>query len=95
MESVDGAIIMEIVLLFIGLVLFAGLLALLYWGYWNARKLDRQIQQGDPSLLTTSTYQREQVIQAPQGSTIMEGQIVQLPGQYIQPVYLQYNQSQQ
>ena len=95
MESVDGAIIMEIVLLFVGLVLFAGLLALLYWGYWNARKLDRQIQRGDPSLLTTSTYQREQVIQAPQGSTIMEGQIVQLPGQYIQPVYLQYNQSQQ
>ncbi|MGB1487189.1 MAG: hypothetical protein ACPH9F_05785 [Candidatus Poseidoniaceae archaeon] len=87
--------IMQVVLLFIGLVLFAGLLALLYWGYWNARKLDRQIRQGDPSLLTTSTYQREQVIQAPQGSTIMEGQIVQLPGQYVQPVYLQYNQSQQ
>jgi len=87
--------IMEGFLLAIGLVLFAGLLALLYWGYWNARKLDRQIKLGDPSLLTTSTYQREQVIQAPQGSTIMEGQIVQLPGQYVQPVYVQHHQSQQ
>jgi len=86
---------MEGFLLAIGLVLFAGLLALLYWGYWNARKLDRQIKLGDPSLLTTSTYQREQVIQAPQGSTIMEGQIVQLPGQYVQPVYVQHHQSQQ
>lgn len=86
---------MQILLFLIGLVLFAGLLALLYWGYWNARKLDRQIQQGDPSLLTTSTYQREQVIQAPQGSTIMEGQIIQLPGQYVQPVHVQSEQSQQ
>ena len=76
---------MEAVLFVIGIVLLAGLLGLLYWGYWNARKLDRQIQRGDPSLLTTSTYKREEVIQAPQGSVIMEGQIVQLPGQYIQP----------
>ena len=93
MESATGAVSVQIFLFLIGLVLFAGLLALLYWGYWNARKLDRQIQQGDPSLLTTSTYQREQVIQAPQGSTIMEGQIIQLPGQYVQPVYVRSDQS--
>ena len=66
---------MRLFLFFIGLILFTGLLALLYWGYWNARKLDRQILQGDPSLLTTSTYKREEIIQAPQGSVIMEGQI--------------------
>ena len=95
MESATGAVSVQIFLFLIGLVLFAGLLALLYWGYWNARKLDRQIQQGDPSLLTTSTYQREQVIQAPQGSTIMEGQIIQLPGQYVQPVYVRSDQSHQ
>ena len=85
---------MGLFLFFIGLILFAGLLALLYWGYWNARKLDRQILQGDPSLLTTSTYKREEIIQAPQGSVIMEGQIVQLPGQYIQPVQVPDNQLQ-
>lgn len=85
---------MRLFLFFIGLILFAGLLALLYWGYWNARKLDRQILQGDPSLLTTSTYKREEIIQAPQGSVIMEGQIVQLPGQYIQPVQVHDNQLQ-
>ncbi len=95
MESATGAVSVQIFLFLIGLVLFAGLLALLYWGYWNARKLDRQIQQGDPSLLTTSTYQREQVIQAPQGSTIMEGQIIQLPGQYVQPVHVWPDQSHQ
>ena len=85
---------MGLFLFFIGLILFAGLLALLYWGYWNARKLDRQILQGDPSLLTTSTYKREEIIQAPQGSVIMEGQIVQLPGQYIQSVQVHDNQLQ-
>ena len=85
---------MRLFLFFIGLILFAGLLALLYWGYWNARKLDRQILQGDPSLLTTSTYKREEIIQAPQGSVIMEGQIVQLPGQYIQAVQAHDNQLQ-
>ena len=85
---------MGLFLFFIGLILFAGLLALLYWGYWNARKLDRQILQGDPSLLTTGTYKREEIIQAPQGSVIMEGQIVQLPGQYIQPVQVHDNQLQ-
>lgn len=85
---------MRLFLFFIGLILFAGLLALLYWGYWNARKLDRQILQGDPSLLTTSTYKREEIIQAPQGSVIMEGQIVQLPGQYIQSVQVHDNQLQ-
>ena len=86
---------MEAFLFLVGLVLFAGLLALLYWGYWNARKLDRQILQGDPTLLTTSTYRREEVIQAPQGSIIMEGQIVQLPGKYTQPIQVQHNQLQQ
>lgn len=95
MESVAGAVNMEAFLFLVGLVLFAGLLALLYWGYWNARKLDRQILQGDPTLLTTSTYRREEVIQAPQGSIIMEGQIVQLPGKYTQPIQVQHNQLQQ
>ena len=86
---------MEAFLFLVGLVLFAGLLALLYWGSWNARKLDRQILQGDPTLLTTSTSRRDEVIQAPQGSIIMEGQIVQLPGQYTQPIQVQHNQLQQ
>ena len=86
---------MEAMLFVIGMVLLAGLLGLLYWGYWNARKLDWQIQRGDPSLLTTSTYKREEVIQAPQGSVIMEGQIVQLPGQYIQPIPVQHSQLQE
>ena len=86
---------MEAMLFVIGMVLLAGLLGLLYWGYWNARKLDRQIQRGDPSLLTTSTYKREEVIQAPQGSVIMEGQIVQLPGQSIQPIPVQHSQLQE
>ena len=86
---------MEAVLFVIGMVLLAGLLGLLYWGYWNARKLDRQIQRGDPSLLTTSTYKREEVIQAPQGSVIMEGQIVQLPGQYTQAIRVQHSQLQE
>ena len=74
----------------IGLIFLAGLLGLLYWGYWNARKLDHQIQRGDPALLTTSTYKREEVIQAPPGSTIMEGEIVQVPGQYVQPIQVQH-----
>jgi hypothetical protein len=86
---------MEAVLFVIGMVLLTGLLGLLYWGYWNARKLDRQIQRGDPSLLTTSTYKREEVIQAPQGSVIMEGQIVQLPGQYTQAIPVQHSQLQE
>ncbi len=86
---------MQLFLFFIGLVLFVGLLALLYWGYWNARKLDRQIIQGDPSLLTTSTYKREEIIQAPQGSMVMQGQIVQLTGQYVQPIQVQYNRLQE
>ena len=74
----------------IGLIFLAGLLGLLYWGYWNARKLDHQIQRGDPALLTTSTYKREEVIQAPPGSTIIEGEIVQVPGQNIQPIQVQH-----
>ena len=81
---------MQPLIFLIGLVFLAGLLGLLYWGYWNARKLDRQIQRGDPALLTTSTYQREEVIQAPPGSTIMEGEIVQVPGQYIRPIQVQH-----
>ena len=81
---------MQAFLFLIGLLFFAGLLGLLYWGYWNARKLDRQIERGDPALLTTSTYKREEVIQAPPGSTIMEGEIVQVPGQYIQPIHVQH-----
>ena len=47
---------MQVFLVVIGVILFGGLLGLLYWGYWNARKLDRQILRGDPALLTTSTY---------------------------------------
>ena len=81
---------MQPLIFVIGLIFLAGLLGLLYWGYWNARKLDRQIQRGDPALLTTSTYKREEVIQAPQGSTIMEGEIVQVPGQYVQPIQVQH-----
>ena len=81
---------MQPIIFIIGLIFLAGLLGLLYWGYWNARKLDRQIQRGDPALLTTSTYKREEVIQAPQGSTIMEGEIVQVPGQYVQPIQVQH-----
>ena len=49
-ESITGAMNVEAFLFLVGSLLFAGLLALLYWGYWNARKLDRQIMQGDPSL---------------------------------------------
>ena len=81
---------MQPLIFIIGLIFLAGLLGLLYWGYWNARKLDRQIQRGDSALLTTSTYKREEVIQAPQGSTIMEGEIVQVPGQYVQPIQVQH-----
>lgn len=81
---------MQPLIFIIGLIFLAGLLGLLYWGYWNARKLDRQIQRGDPALLTTSTYKREEVIQAPQGSTIMEGEIVQVPGQYVQPIQVHH-----
>ena len=81
---------MQSLIFIMGLIFLAGLLGLLYWGYWNARKLDRQIQRGDPALLTTSTYKREEVIQAPQGSTIMEGEIVQVPGQYVQPIQVQH-----
>ena len=81
---------MQPLIFIIGLIFLAGLLGLLYWGYWNARKLDRQIQCGDPALLTTSTYKREEVIQAPLGSTIMEGEIVQVPGQYVQPIQVQH-----
>ena len=81
---------MQPLIFIIGLIFLAGLLGLLYWGYWNARKLDRQIQRGDPALLTTSTYKREEVIQAPQVSTIMEGEIVQVPGQYVQPIQVQH-----
>ena len=79
---------MDLFLFLISLFLFFGLVCLLYWGYWNARKLGQQ-------LLTTSTYKREEIIQAPQGSTIMEGQLVQIPGQYVQPIYQQQNQSQE
>ena len=81
---------MQPLIFIIGLIFLAGLLGLLYWGYWNTRKLDRQIQRGDPALLTTSTYKREEVIQAPLGSTIMEGEIVQVPGQYVQPIQVQH-----
>ena len=69
---------MQPLIFIIGLIFLAGLLGLLYWGYWNARKLDRQIQRGDPALLTTSTYKREEVIQAPQGSTIMELSLIHI-----------------
>jgi ABC-type phosphate transport system auxiliary subunit len=92
MESPYGAMSVEAVLFVIGMILLVGLLGLLYWGFWNARKLDRQIQRGDPALLTTSSYKREEVIQAPQGSVIMEGQIVQIPGQYVQPIPVQHTQ---
>ena len=30
---------MQVFLVVIGVILFGGLLGLLYWGYWNARKL--------------------------------------------------------
>lgn len=70
----------------LGLVSFGGLLALVYWGYWNARRLDGQIARADPSLLTTNTYRREESIQAPAGSVIQEGQLVHVAGQIIQPV---------
>ena len=70
----------------LGLVFFGGLLALVYWGYWNARKLDEQIARGDPSLLTTNTYRREEIIQVPAGSIIQEGQLVHVQEQYVQPV---------
>ena len=75
-----------------GFVSFLDQSLLVLWT--GARRLDQQILRGDPSLLTTSTYKREEIIQAPQGSTIMEGQIVQLPGQYVQPTYVQQNQLQ-
>ena len=73
-------------MLLLGLVFFGGLLALVYWGYWNARRLDGQIARADPSLLTTNAYRREETIQAPPGSIIQEGQLVHVPGQIIQPV---------
>ena len=75
---------MNVIIFLIGLVFFGGLLALVYWGYWNARKLDAQIARGDPSLLTT--YRREETIQAPAGSIIQEGQLIQVQGQFVQPV---------
>ncbi|MGB1954654.1 MAG: hypothetical protein ACPHUK_03545 [Candidatus Poseidoniaceae archaeon] len=77
---------MNVIIFLIGLVFFGGLLALVYWGYWNARKLDAQIARGDPSLLTTNTYRREETIQAPAGSIIQEGQLIQVQGQFVQPV---------
>jgi hypothetical protein len=78
--------ILSAIMFIIGLVFFGGLLALVYWGYWNARRLDGQIARGDPSLLTTNTYRREETIQAPAGSTIQEGQLVQVQGQFVQAV---------
>ena len=39
---------MDLFLFLISLFLFSGLVALLYWGYWNARRLDQQIPQGRP-----------------------------------------------
>ena len=86
MERNFGERSLNIFLFIIGLIFFAGLLALVYWGYWNARKLDGQIARGDPSLLTTNTYRREELIQAPAGSIIQEGQIVHVQGQWVQPV---------
>ncbi len=77
---------MEIIIFLVGLLFFGGLLALVYWGYWNARKLDGQIAQGDPTLLTTNTYRREETIQAPAGSIIQEGQLIHVQGQFVQPV---------
>ena len=82
---------MQVFLVVIGVILFGGLLALSTGDIGMLEKLDRQILRGDPALLTTSTYKREEVIQAPIGSTIMEGQIVQLPGQYIQPIHVQHS----
>jgi hypothetical protein len=78
--------ILSAIMFIIGLVFFGGLLALVYWGYWNARRLDGQIARGDPSLLTTNTYRREETIQAPAGSIIQEGQLVQVQGQFVQAV---------
>ena len=57
------------------------------------RKLDRQIMQGISSSYNKH-LSREQVIQAPHGSTIMEGQIVQLPAN-TQPIQVQHNRLQQ
>ena len=95
MESVDGALDMVDLLLVIGIASVSGLIGLLYWGYWNARKLDRQIRQGDPSLLTTNTYKREEIIQAPMGSTIMEGQIVNVPIHYASNPMIAYQKRSQ
>ena len=78
--------IMGVIMFLIGLVFFGGLLALVYWGYWNARRLDGQIARADPTLLTTSRYRREETIQAPAGSIIQEGQLVHVQGQFVQPV---------
>ena len=77
---------MDIIIFLIGLLFLGGLLALVYWGYWNAKRLDGQIARGDPTLLTTNTYRREETIQAPAGSVIQEGKIVQVQGQWVQPV---------
>ena len=77
---------MDIIIFLAGLLFFGGLLALVYWGYWNAKRLDGQIARADPTLLTTNTYRREETIQAPAGSVIQEGQIVQVQGQWVQPV---------
>ncbi len=77
---------MSVLMFFLGLVFFGALLSLVYWGYWNARRLDGQIARGDPSLLTTNTYRREETIQAPAGSVIQEGQLVQMQGQFVQPI---------
>ena len=79
-------IILDIIIFLVGLLFFGGLLALVYWGYWNAKRLDGQIARADPTLLTTNTYRREETIQAPAGSVIQEGQIVQVQGQWVQPV---------
>jgi predicted membrane metal-binding protein len=71
----------------VGLLFFGGLLALVYWGYWNAKRLDGQIATRQiQHCLTTNTYRREETIQAPAGSVIQEGQIVQVQGQWVQPV---------
>ena len=40
---------MAVIMFILGLVFFAGLLALVYWGYWNARRLDGQIARADPT----------------------------------------------
>jgi hypothetical protein len=86
LEGNSGERNLNVFLFIIGLIFFAGLLALVYWGYWNARRLDGQIARGDPSLLTTNTYRREESIRAPAGSIIQEGQIVHVQGQWVQPV---------